>query len=45
MAAAVVLTILLPTDQRLLPAWVLPLIEGVLLVALISGDSPHAQPR
>lgn len=42
MAAAVVtvivLTILLPSDQRLLPAGVLPLIEGVLLVALIAGD-------
>ncbi len=36
--AAIVLTILLPRDQRLLPAWVLPLIEGILLVALIAGD-------
>ena len=36
--AAIVLTILLPRDQRLLPAWVLPLIEGFLLVALIAGD-------
>jgi hypothetical protein len=36
--AAIVLTILLPKDQRLLPAWVLPLIEGILLVALIAGD-------
>ena len=36
--AAIVLTILLPRDQRLLPAEVLPLIEGVLLVALIAGD-------
>ena len=42
MAAAVVtamvLTILLPSDQRLLPAWLLPVIEGILLVALIVGD-------
>jgi hypothetical protein len=42
MAAAVVtamvLTILLPREQRFLPAWLLPLIEGVLLVALIAGD-------
>jgi hypothetical protein len=36
--AAIVLTILLPKDQRLLPAWVLPLVEGILLVALIAGD-------
>ena len=36
--AAIVLTILLPRDQRLLPTWVLPLIEGFLLVALIAGD-------
>ncbi len=36
--AAIVLTILLPKDQRLLPAWVLPLVEGILLAALIAGD-------
>jgi hypothetical protein len=36
--AAIVLTILLPKDQRALPGWVVPLIEGVLLVALIAGD-------
>ena len=35
---AIVLTIIVPSDQRLLPAWVLPVIEGVLLVALIAGD-------
>jgi hypothetical protein len=35
---AIVLTILLPEDQRALPAWVLPLIEGLLLAALIAGD-------
>jgi hypothetical protein len=36
--AAIVLTILLPREQRLLPAGVLPVIEGFLLVALIAGD-------
>jgi hypothetical protein len=36
--AAIVLTILLPGEQRALPRWVVPLIEGVLLVALIAGD-------
>jgi hypothetical protein len=36
--AAIVLTILLPEDQRVLPQGVVPLLEGVLLVALIAGD-------
>ena len=36
--AAMVLTILLPDDFQLGPEWALPLIEGVLLVALIAGD-------
>ena len=36
--AAMVLTILLPDAMRLGPQWVLPLIEGVLLVAVIAGD-------
>jgi hypothetical protein len=36
--AAIVLTILMPDDLRLGPNWLLPLIEGVLLVALIAGD-------
>jgi len=36
--AALVLTLVLPEDLRLLPKWVLPLVEGVLLVALIAGD-------
>jgi hypothetical protein len=36
--AAMVLTILLPDAVRLGPRWVLPLIEGVLLVAVIAGD-------
>ncbi|GAA2247503.1 DUF1345 domain-containing protein [Streptomyces amakusaensis] len=42
MAAAVVasaaLTLLLPDTLRLGPRWALPLAEGLLLVALISGD-------
>jgi hypothetical protein len=42
MAAAVitsmVLTLLLPADLRLGPQWLLPLIEGLLLIALIVGD-------
>jgi hypothetical protein len=33
-----VLTILLPDDVRLGPKWLLPLIEGVLLVVVIAGD-------
>ena len=36
--AAMVLTILLPDTVRLGPQWLLPLIEGVLLVAVIAGD-------
>ena len=36
--AAIVLTILMPDDLRLGPSWLLPLIEGALLVALIVGD-------
>jgi hypothetical protein len=36
--AAMVLTILLPDEMRLGPQWVLPLIEGALLVAVIAGD-------
>jgi uncharacterized membrane protein len=42
MAAAVVatmvLTVLLPNDLRLAPRWLLPTVEGFLLVALIAGD-------
>jgi uncharacterized membrane protein len=42
MAAAVVatmvLTVLLPDDLRLAPQWLLPTLEGLLLVALIAGD-------
>ena len=36
--AAIVLTILMPDDLRLGPAWLLPVIVGGLLVALIAGD-------
>ncbi len=36
--AAMVLTILLPGTFRAGPRWVLPLIEGVLLVAVIASD-------
>jgi hypothetical protein len=36
--AAIVLTILLPDDVRVGPRWLIPSIEGVLLVILILGD-------
>jgi hypothetical protein len=36
--AAMVLTYLLPADLRIAPKWLLPLIEGVLLIALVIGD-------
>jgi hypothetical protein len=36
--AAIILTVLLPDDVRLGPEWALPLIEGVLLVAVIAAD-------
>ena len=36
--AAIVLTVLLPDDIRLGPQWVLPAIEGLLLVAVIAAD-------
>jgi uncharacterized membrane protein len=36
--AAMILTILLPSDIRLLPPWIAPALEGLLLVALIFGD-------
>jgi hypothetical protein len=36
--AAIVLILLMPDDLRLGPRWLLPLIEGGLLVALILGD-------
>jgi hypothetical protein len=36
--AAIVLTFLLPDSVRLGPKWLLPVIEGVLLVVIIAGD-------
>jgi len=36
--AVIVLTVLLPHEMRTGPAWALPLVEGLLLVALIAGD-------
>ncbi|WP_406865152.1 hypothetical protein ABZO31_33710 [Streptomyces sp. HUAS MG47] len=36
--AAMTLTLLLPDDLRLAPAWVLPSVEGLLLLTLIAGD-------
>jgi hypothetical protein len=36
--AAIVLTLLLPDEVRQGPGWVLPSIEGALLIALIAGD-------
>jgi uncharacterized membrane protein len=36
--AAMVLTILLPSEIRILPVWVSPTVEGVLLIALVIGD-------
>lgn len=36
--AAMVLTLLLPDDLRVAPIWVLPSIEGLLLLTLIAGD-------
>ena len=41
---AMVLTILLPDEVRLGPKWLLPLIEGVLLVAVITGDPGGMHP-
>jgi hypothetical protein len=36
--AAMFLTIMLPDDLRLAPRWLLPAIEGLLLIALIAAD-------
>jgi hypothetical protein len=36
--AAMVLTLLLPSEFRLGPPWLLPILEGALLIALIVGD-------
>jgi hypothetical protein len=43
--AAMVLTLLLPSDLRLGPRWLLPILEGVLLVALIIGDPGRISKR
>ena len=36
--AAMVLTLLLPSEFRLGPPWLLPILEGALLIVLIVGD-------
>ncbi|MEU3302315.1 hypothetical protein ABZ729_21185 [Streptomyces sp. NPDC006678] len=36
--AAMLLTLLMPDDLRLGPRWLLPFVEGLLLVTLIAGD-------
>jgi hypothetical protein len=36
--AAIALTVVLPDAERVGPRWMLPLIEGLLLVALVVGD-------
>src|SRR4051812_43842565 len=36
--AAMALTVLLPDALRVGPGWILPLLEGVLLAALVAGD-------
>jgi hypothetical protein len=43
--AAMVLTFLLPSDLRLGPRWLLPVIEGALLVALIVADPGRISKR
>jgi hypothetical protein len=43
--AAMVLTLLLPSDLRLGPRWLLPILEGALLVALIIGDPGRISKR
>jgi hypothetical protein len=36
--AAILLTVLMPDDVQLGPNWLLPLVEGVLVVALVASD-------
>jgi hypothetical protein len=36
--AAILLTVLMPDDVQLGPNWLLPLVEGVLIVALVASD-------
>src|SRR5262245_47174340 len=43
--AAMVLTILLPDALRLGPSWLLPVIEGLLLVAIVFGDGDRIDRR
>ena len=43
--AAMLLTLLLPSDLRLGPRWLLPLLEGALLVVLIIGDPGRISKR
>jgi hypothetical protein len=43
--AAMVLTVLLPGALRLGPSWLLPCIEGVLLVAIVLGDGDRIDRR
>jgi uncharacterized membrane protein len=43
--AAIVLTILMPDEVRLGPNWLLPAVEGVLLVALIVADPARISRR
>jgi hypothetical protein len=43
--AAMLLTLLLPSDLRLGPRWLLPILEGALLVVLIVGDPGRISKR
>jgi hypothetical protein len=43
--AAMLLTLLLPSDLRLGPLWLLPILEGALLIALIIGDPGRISKR
>jgi hypothetical protein len=42
--AAMLLTLLLPSELRLGPRWLLPILEGALLVVLIVGDPGRISP-
>ncbi|WP_033218854.1 hypothetical protein [Kitasatospora phosalacinea] len=43
--AAILLTLLLPDDLRLAPRWVLPTVEGLLLLALVAADPSRISRR
>jgi hypothetical protein len=43
--AAMLLTLLLPSELRLGPRWLLPILEGALLVVLIVGDPGRISKR